>query len=294
MRKYIDSRYQDEEYVNFISETIKTNNWWKNNVANPVSEMLDEQYPKEYKKLIEPAFNSIGRLIPSVALSFVSPKVGAKSAATTLAALSKAYFVANTYGASYTEAVNSGANLNDAHIYALGNAGLELGTEMIGGWIPGEFNATSMANILKNIGTETFEEMLAEVAGSGYDYWLSPDREVDNINPVELRERVLYSALVGGLSGGIFGGIGKIQAASMIETDVDAINTELRKAVETGDGKGKQVDQKKLSQSTEQLIKKLNSEKTPQWRKEQILQNPLIKPLVNKQGGVLDTTYTLS
>jgi len=284
MRKYIDDRYKNEDYVNFIGDTIQYNNWFQENIAKPLGEQGDQYYPPEYKQWVEPALNSIGRLIPSVALSFVSPKAGAKGLATTLAGLSKAYFVSNTYGASYREAVNAGASLNDAHIYAVGNAGLELGTEMIGGWVPGQFSPKSMSSVLKNIGTETFEEMLAELAGNSLNIYLNKEREIENVDPAELRSRVLYSALVGGFSGGVFGGIGKIQAASMIETDVDAINTELDKIINPKDEKKKQeINQENLTEATQKLVEKLNDPKTPQWRKDQILKNRIIKSLVEQQ-----------
>lgn len=291
MRKYIDDRYKNEDYVNFIGETIKSNNWFQENIVKPLNEKGDQYYPPEYKQWVEPALNSIGRLIPSVALSFVSPKAGAKGLATTLAGLSKAYFVSNTYGASYREAVNAGASLNDAHIYAVGNAGLELGTEMIGGWVPGQFSPKSMSSVLKNIGTETFEEMLAELAGNSLNIYLNQEREIDNVDPAELRSRVLYSALVGGFSGGVFGGIGKIQAASMIETDVDAIKTEIDKIINPKDGKKKQeINQENLTEATQKLVEKLNDPKTPQWRKDQILENPLIKELVTVEGDFVENT----
>ena len=280
IKDYINSRYNEDDFsTKAIAKIIETNSWYQNNIVKPIGEQGAFESDPLYKQYVEPAAQSIGRLIPAVALSFISPKAGTEAGAKALGAFAKGYFVTNVYGRAYQEAIEGGATANDAHIYAVGNAGLELGTEMIGGFVPGQFSPKSFASVLKNIGTETIEELIAEVAGPGLEFWLSPDRDASTVTPQELRERALYSALVGGISGGVFGGIGKLQAGKMVETDLNTIQTELEKQ----SSRGQKIDKAKLKEGLESLEQKLNDPKLPQWRKDQILNNPIYKQLVSQQ-----------
>ena len=293
VKQYIDDRYSEiEPFVKFTESAIATNRWYQDNIAKPVGEQLDNVLPPEYKKWVEPAANSIGRLLPSIALSMISSGTLAANPAVSagFATASKAFFVSNVYGSSYQTAIESGASYNDAHIYAQANAMLELGTEMIGGWKPGKFSPKDMRNILKNIRTEAIEESLAEITGDGLSYWLSPDRQIENVKPSELLSRTAYSAIVGGLSGGIFGGIGTIKAQTDLGTNASIVSQELSKVLNPKDGsKPQQINQEELNKATEVLLNKLNDPKTPQWRKQEILDNPIIKELVQTEVNEVES-----
>ena len=292
-RQYIDERYSKSEapgFVAFTEAALKTNGWYQNNIAKPIGTIFDDSLPPEYKKWVEPAVNSIGRLVPAVALSIISSGAATPALQAGYATASKAFFVSNVYGQSYASAVESGAAYNDAHIYAQANMLLELGTEMIGGWKAGNFNPQDVRNIIKSIRTEAMEEGLAEIAGDGLNYWLSPDRQVENVDPSELWGRVAYSAIVGGLSGGLFGGIGKLRAQTDMGSNASIVAEELDKVLNPKDGsKPQEINQEKLNKATKALLKKLNDPKVPDWRKQEILENKLIKELVETEVNEVES-----
>lgn len=295
VKQYIDDRFDPTTASAQVKKAMtSTNQWWQSNISEPIKDVLDGYVGKSfagglYSKYVEPAAQSIGEIIPAMIISAKGQRAGTEEIANVFNNLSKAYFVSNVYGRSYQEAVNQGATNADAHIYGIGNAGLELGTEMIGGFVPGQPLATSYKSVLKSMGTEALEELMAEVAQPGLNFWLDKERKVEDIEPSELRQRALYSALVGSISGGVFGSIGKRMSQSSPEANIQALNKEFEKNV---DKRNDQV----ISQQISNLERNLNDPNIPQWRKNQILNNPFYQQVVqeNTQAGQLEQRFNLT
>lgn len=290
IKQYINDRYDPEGMAEIIKQgaTNLNQNYWQKQIADPIKNVLDKYVEKTwiegtYNQILEPVANSIGEILPSMILGNMASQANSLAAMTTWAASAKAYFMANTYGRSYQEAIAQGATDADAHIYGIGMTGIELGTEQIsaiGGKFFGGFNigqplATSYGSVMKSILTEGFEEAVAEVAQPAMEVFLSETRDPSQVTPVELRERVLYSALVGGISGGIFGGVGMMQARVDINTEMEILNQQFKKNAE-------KRDPKLIGESVTKLVEKMNAGRTPQWRIDAIMQNRMYSTLIQK------------
>ena len=290
IQQYIDSRYEPDTIFDDISSVFSTANmWYQKNIAQAVGNVFDAEtdegrFGQFYNKYVEPTVTSISEIIPSVALSMYAgsnnPKITQKISENLLR-LAKLYFASNVYGRSYEEAIAQGASTNDAHIYGIGNAGLELATEAIGGFTFSKAPQLGFKGAIFNFLSEGFEEGVAELAQPGLSYFLNENREVDNVDPTELRQKAAFSALIGGISGGIFAGVSNLSANRGINASLDVLNRELNK-------KTNKRNDKKIADAIKDIETKLNAQNMPQWRKNQILSNPIYRQFVEEFE--LDTT----
>lgn len=293
--QYIDSRFDRNTPLanwgrNFRDKKTKKNQafqeqwyldkWFGLGIQEKMDDFFDKQIAKTkhaefYEKYVRPTATSIGEILPSMFFSSLGSKSSLKQVNDSLQTIAKLFFVSNVYGRSYQEAVLEGATQNDAHVFGIGNAGLEIMAESIGGFVPGKPLATSTKSILKSITTEAMEEAIAEISQPGLNFWLSKDRNFEDVSTEDLRERVVFAATVGGLSGGIFGTVGSITARTSPEANLQALNREFQK---TEDLRNDSIIQENISK----LEQNLNDPNIPQWRKQQILANPLYNQLVRE------------
>jgi hypothetical protein len=295
IKQYINDRYDPTSTSAKVKTwAVDSNRWYQKNIAEPLKETFDETTRRGpmgefYGKYLEPAATSIGELVPSILMSKFGLSSGSKEVAKIANNLSRAFFAAKAYGSSYQEAVDGGATPNDAHIYGMAIAGVEFATEMIGGFVPGKPLSASFGSVGKSILTEGLEEFVAEIVQPGLNFWTSDERNFKEVNQSELWERGFYAATVGAISGGVFGASGAIGAIGSPESSVERINRQLSKDFD-------KMDNKAVAREVGNLEQRLNDPTVPQWRKDQILQNPLYKELISetKVEGTNQSVYSLT
>jgi len=186
--------------------------WVKENIIGKATfkeELYERAGNTKFYEISNSVFENIGRLIPVMLMSYMGKN--ANIPPTQLKTMSSLYFGSSVYGMSFEEALNNGASMNDAHTYAFGNMTLELLTEEIGGFRPGQkMDTSSFRSVFNNMKEEAFEEMVAEFAGGGLSYYSNEDNEFEEKTTPELVERVAFASLVGALSGGVMSGGGAV------------------------------------------------------------------------------------
>lgn len=282
IKQYINERHDPNSASSVVKRGMTSaNKWYQNNIVEPMfKNVLDKTVSRSfagdfYNQYVEPAAQSIGEIVPAMLMTMKGSKASSARVGEIFNNLGRAYFASNVYGRSYQEAVESGATENDAHLYGISNAGLEMTTEYFGGFVPGKPLSQSYKSVLKSIASEGLEEFVAEVAQPGLNFWLNEERNFENVSPSELLERAFYSAIVGGISGGIFGGIGKVTSKTSPEANIETLNREFQKI------EGKRNDAV-IQREVAKLEQNLNDPNIPQWRKQQILDNPLYRELVQE------------
>jgi hypothetical protein len=299
VRKYISDKHDPESFASLVKQSaVNVNTMFQSTIIDFIKndpifdKMTKDSYAGEiYKNLVEPAAQSIGEIIPAMTIGRAQAGAKTPEAAARLAMASKAFFIANAYGRSYTDAINQGAAENDANIYAIGMAGIELATEQIstlggkflGGFGLGQPLATSYKSVLKSIATEGFEEFVAEISQPTLEVFLSEERDASQVSPDELRQRAIFSALVGGISGGVFGGIGMMEAKTDINADMQVLNEQFQKNAQKRDPKA-------IGQSVKGMVDKLNKGNIPQWRVDQMMSNPMYSTMIVEKDGKYELT----
>ena len=175
-------------------------------------------------KIIGDVSYNIGNMLPSVIISAVSGGAGAPAALSSL--LSSGFIAATSYSSGVSEALSEGADADDAMNYGMLTAVIEaVGDQLIGGVgsigegllsksmgkaVTKLFNnikneslraavKTGADYITKSLLGEGIEEAIETIAGTGAKR-ITYDKDAE-INWNE----VLYSALMGGITGSVFG-----------------------------------------------------------------------------------------
>jgi len=256
--------------------------WVKENIIGKATfkeELYERAGNTKFYEISNSVFENIGRLIPVMLMSYMGKN--ANIPPTQLKTMSSLYFGSSVYGMSFEEALNNGASMNDAHTYAFGNMTLELLTEEIGGFRPGQkMDTSSFRSVFNNMKEEAFEEMVAEFAGGGLSYYSNEDNEFEEKTTPELVERVAFASLVGALSGGVMSGGGAVLNLST-KSQLADFESILRSNIDTVGAKEATVQAQKI---VKRLQKRLNSPSTSEATKQEILKNPFSKILFEKSS----------
>lgn len=199
-----------------LQTSLKNSEWIKNKVVQPMTTTFfgafgdsiqnafgDSKIHQFFSSTIE----SVGRLLPTIALSYVTGGVG--MAPTMAKTMSSAYFFSSVYGGAYAEAISNGASMDDAQTYAFGNASVETLTEAIGGFAFEPIKAYSSVNkALLGMASEGFEEFLAETGSGGLSYYNNSQNNVSSANETwgETASRIAWASASGALMGAAFAG----------------------------------------------------------------------------------------
>jgi|LSQX01.1.fsa_nt_gb hypothetical protein len=217
--------------------------------------MQDNQVMSKSHELMSGVLESVGRMIPSIALTYLS----GGSAIGILA--SSSYFYATTYGQSFNEAIEKGVSIYDANQYATQIAMVETMTEQIGGF---QFGSGIGSNVAESVLNEGMEEFIAEMATSQVTY----DEEGKPIyeSQEDLIERVLMATFSGAISGGLMTG-GQIFGTKVYRGEVGKTADNLAKSVslsikQNGLDKVQSAVTNALDDAIESLNKTVNNEQS--------------------------------
>lgn len=148
---------QEDASQNFIDNVLGYGKKFSN--GKTVQQTLDQGSLVKSDNLGGQIARGIGNMLPTIA---IGNKVGKIASTGSLGV--------NAYGSSLEEAYNDGANREQANLYGIGNAGLEIGTEWITGGIPG-------VKILKGTGLDKLadkglkkvsNQVAKEILNAGY------------------------------------------------------------------------------------------------------------------------------
>lgn len=279
------SNMNQEDFRNFIYQNmmnqVGNSKLWKKHVAKATGEALFQEKAGNHwaYNLQKPVFESIGRLMPSIIMGKMSKTAGAN--AKTLANASKLWFAAGAAGSAFEEAITNKASLQDAYTYAFGNMALELGTEQLGGYVLGEgLRIKSPKDFFSSIFSEGMEEAIAELGGRGLGYYSNKDNEIDTSeSSKELIQRTAYAALVGSISGGIFAG-GSMVGRLGTQGKIRDLHYGVKQSV-AENGVEKTADF--LQKTTNKIEKVMESEKVSEAKKEELMEDPIIKQIFDKK-----------
>ena len=198
-------------------DDIASKMYWKDDIFAPY--MQDNEVMSKAHQLYSGVLESVGRMIPSIALTYLS----GGSSIGILA--SSSYFYATTYGQSFNEAIEKGVSIYDANQYATQIAMVETMTEQIGGF---QFGSGIGSNIAESVLNEGMEEFIAEMATSQVTY----DEEGKPIyeSQEDLIERVIMATVSGAISGGLMTG-GQIFGTKVYRGEVGKTADNLAKSV---------------------------------------------------------------
>ncbi|HPW96357.1 MAG TPA: hypothetical protein PK557_05250 [Paludibacteraceae bacterium] len=234
-------------------DDIASKMYWKDDIFAPY--MQDNEAMSKAHQLESGVSESIGRMIPSIALTYLS----GGSSIGILA--SSSYFYATTYGQSFNEAIEKGVSIYDANQYATQIAMVETMTEQIGGF---QFGSGIGSNIAESVVNEGMEEFIAEMATSQVTY----DEEGKPIyeSQDDLIERVLMATFSGAISGGLMTG-GQIFGTKVYRGEVGKTADNLAKSVslsikQNGLDKVQSAVTNALDDAIESLNKTVNNEQS--------------------------------
>lgn len=301
-KQKLDARWQTEEIdgnkheefredtFQMLKEAVNRTSYWKE-IVNGITlknKIQEEAGDTKLNKFIEPVFESIGRLIPSIVLGKMASTGGVHSQA--LATSAKAWFASSVYGQSFEEAVKNGASMQDAYTYAFGNMALELATEQMFGL---KLGSGKIGSLTSSVMGEAIEEAVAEVGARGLGYYNNKENQINTQESVaELRARVQYAAVVGAISGGIFkvgsGVYGRIEGSTTqgkINNYKDALAQDINE-------KGTDKTKSNLIKTVSALEKTMHGDN--ETAKKAIMENSFSKDLFKKEVIDGETSYVLS
>ncbi len=157
--------------------------------------------------VVNDVFGAIGQMAPMLITGGASGVAKGMGTA--------AYYLAMA-GSTAESAVRANPNINYGSLlgYTALMTGLEAGTEWLSGKVFGEgligvkglntkaITGGMFGTLLHNMGTEAVEEAVSEIFGGLFEYWIvTQDRQ-----SLPTVDKVLYAALIGGLTGGFMSG----------------------------------------------------------------------------------------
>ena len=162
---------------------------------------------QQWLGVVNDVFGAIGQMAPMLITGGASGVVKGMGTAT--------YYLAMA-GSTAESAVRANPNINYGSLlgYTALMTGLEAGTEWLSGKVFGEgligvkglntkaITGGMFGTLLHNMGTEAVEEAVSEIFGGLFEYWIvTQDRQ-----SLPTVDKVLYAALIGGLTGGFMTG----------------------------------------------------------------------------------------
>ena len=162
---------------------------------------------QQWLGVVNDVFGAIGQMAPMLITGGASGIVKGMGTAT--------YYLAMA-GSTAESAVRANPNINYGSLlgYTALMTGLEAGTEWLSGKVFGEgligvkglntkaITGGMFGTLLHNMGTEAVEEAVSEIFGGLFEYWIvTQDRQ-----SLPTVDKVLYAALIGGLTGGFMTG----------------------------------------------------------------------------------------
>ena len=162
---------------------------------------------QQWLGVVNDVFGAIGQMAPMLITGGASGVVKGMGTAT--------YYLAMA-GSTAESAVRVNPNINYGSLlgYTALMTGLEAGTEWLSGKVFGEgligvkglntkaITGGMFGTLLHNMGTEAVEEAVSEIFGGLFEYWIvTQDRQ-----SLPTVDKVLYAALIGGLTGGFMTG----------------------------------------------------------------------------------------
>ena len=162
---------------------------------------------QQWLGVVNDVFGAIGQMAPMLITGGTSGVVKGMGTAT--------YYLAMA-GSTAESAVRANPNINYGSLlgYTALMTGLEAGTEWLSGKVFGEgligvkglntkaITGGMFGTLLHNMGTEAIEEAVSEIFGGLFEYWIvTQDRQ-----SLPTVDKVLYAALIGGLTGGFMTG----------------------------------------------------------------------------------------
>lgn len=162
---------------------------------------------QQWLGVVNDVFGAIGQMAPMLITGGASGVVKGMGTAT--------YYLAMA-GSTAESAVRANPNINYGSLlgYTALMTGLEAGTEWLSGKVFGEgligvkglntkaITGGMFGTLLHNMGTEAIEEAVSEIFGGLFEYWIvTQDRQ-----SLPTVDKVLYAALIGGLTGGFMSG----------------------------------------------------------------------------------------
>ena len=162
---------------------------------------------QQWLGVMNDVFGAIGQMAPMLITGGASGVVKGMGTAT--------YYLAMA-GSTAESAVRANPNINYGSLlgYTALMTGLEAGTEWLSGKVFGEgligvkglntkaITGGMFGTLLHNMGTEAVEEAVSEIFGGLFEYWIvTQDRQ-----SLPTVDKVLYAALIGGLTGGFMTG----------------------------------------------------------------------------------------
>jgi hypothetical protein len=281
-REYVDNMFQNKEVTALIEQGGAMG---------------------EFAQFTRGVSQSVGRMLPSIALTLLGGKLSANLAPEASKALSllikfgaSSYFAGSVFGMSMEEAMKNGTSYDDALTYAYGSAISELMIEQSSGIVLGESIAVdSWKAFFKTMLNEAMEEAIAEIGAKGFSRLSRPDGEV----PEEMRQetsadffkRVFLSSLSGAVSSGILGGGSFVKSAFTLGGNIQAAETSLSQNIaDIG------IDEfsKEAGPRLQRVLKRLNSSRyTIEQKREAIKNSPLLKAVI-EEGKMTTPTGELT
>lgn len=306
---YSQSYYNDIKKIFEASETRRQyiDNLFQN---KEITELIQRGGPgSEFAQFSRGVSQSIGRMLPSIAIAMLTGKITKGlnvEAVRTISAIvkfvSNLYFAGSVFGQSMEQAINSGANYDDAITFAYGNALSEMAIENLSGVIIGEeITVDSFRGLFKQALSEAGEEALAELGSVGFQKMYIPEKkeeitarsskvrgeqpEYDGIvetpkeeKAMDYLSRVFISALSGAASGGILG-IGNVLKAKYTASGrAESVQQILQQNIEEV---GAERFAKESAPRIQKTLKDLQGTKLTQEQKDKIfLENPALSKVI--------------
>lgn len=289
---FLDNPYKYTYQV--IQDSNQLNNWFKNNVTSILQLPAWKQMSQQYSgfNFFDETFLNIGRMIPSIAISYAAPQLGLSALTTKI--LANTYFGASVFGSSFNQALNNGSSISDAYTFAIGNAGLELATEAIGGIKLGEqITKYTLGQFISMALEEGTEEVMSEVAGKGFSYYSNPDHKIDTASNVASAWANLFYAFAGGaVSSLAIGGGAAVVNRFTPDGQAQSAFIDLNKMLSTSEGKiNQEIFSAKLSKILNKMVDSLNSEEVSPEFKKMVLEDGFeIHGRTFKMSDILETT----
>ncbi|MDA3932049.1 MAG: hypothetical protein PF513_04860 [Tenericutes bacterium] len=211
-KEQIQDRYY-KTTQDYLKGSVGVQNWVEENVTKEFSgwiaggqeEIAQDLYSDS--RLFETAVGvseSMGNIVAMWGVSALAKNVMPNATPAQVNMISNAYFASSVFGKMYQEAINNGANYNDAFIYATGQSMMETLVEQTGGFkgsdgsgalsIWNKIKSKGISGITKDAFEEGMEEVYSEFGGKGYEQYNKGIEQEDN---KEFYSNVMFSFISG-------------------------------------------------------------------------------------------------
>lgn len=248
-----------KEMMETVDLGISLKKDWADTLANDF--FLEQTADNPGVQRFNMAVGSVSRMVPAAILSkgvgaFTSKLGVPSSVAGNMAGLvGKSYMFSSIAASSFEEAITNGASMNEAWSYSLGMAYAELLTEQIGGF---KFGEKISGNVISNIFSEGFEEVIMEFADRGLKSIVTKNYEMAEESRTDILTRAAFSFIVGGFAGGFFSIPGLVKTLQSVGYKAGKLDSTIENAIK-GDKTGN--FQKDLAKQVKEVEKAFNNEK---------------------------------